>query len=51
MSRMHYAGIENGRTATSILEVDRVAAVLGLSASMRLYREGTASVMPRMRGG
>ncbi len=40
MSRMLYAGIEKGRTATTILEIDRVAAVLGLSASMRLFPEG-----------
>jgi transcriptional regulator with XRE-family HTH domain len=40
MSRMHYAGIEKGRTTTTILEIDRVAAVLGLSASMRLFPGG-----------
>ena len=40
MSRMHYAGIEKGHTATTMLEVDRVAAVLGLSASVRLFPGG-----------
>jgi transcriptional regulator with XRE-family HTH domain len=38
MSRKRYGQIERGRvTSTTVLELDRIASVLGLSPSLRLY--------------
>jgi Helix-turn-helix. len=43
MSRVHYGKIESGRsTDITILELDRIASVIGLSASIRLYPAGPA---------
>lgn len=43
MSRVHYGRIENGRVPKlTILEVDRIASVLGLAPSIRLYPAGPA---------
>jgi transcriptional regulator with XRE-family HTH domain len=41
MSRVHYGRIENGRVSTlSLLEINRIAATLGLSPSIRLFPSG-----------
>lgn len=41
ISRVHYGHIENGRVpGLSVLEVNRIAAVLGLVPSVRLYPDG-----------
>lgn len=41
LSRVHYGQVENGRVAKlTVLEVNRIAAVLGLRASLRLYPAG-----------
>jgi transcriptional regulator with XRE-family HTH domain len=43
MSRVHYGQIENGQVPKlTILEVDRIASVLGLAPSIRLYPAGPA---------
>ena len=43
MSRVHYGQIENGRIPKlTILEINRVAAVLGLAPSLRVYPSGAA---------
>lgn len=43
MSRVHYGRIENGRTTQlTILELDRIASVLGLNPSIRIYPAGPA---------
>ena len=43
MSRVHYGQIENGQVPKlTILEVDRIASVLGLDPSIRLYPAGPA---------
>lgn len=42
MSRVHYGQIENGRVPKlSIVEVNHIAAVLGLTPSVRIYPAGT----------
>jgi transcriptional regulator with XRE-family HTH domain len=42
LSRGRYGLIERGRaTSLTIMELDRIAAVLGLSPSLRLYPDGT----------
>lgn len=41
MSRVHYGQIENGRIPKlTILEVNRIAAVIGLTPSLRVYPAG-----------
>lgn len=41
VSRVHYGQVENGRVPKlSIVEVNRIAAVLGLTPSLRLYPSG-----------
>jgi transcriptional regulator with XRE-family HTH domain len=43
ISRVHYSQIENGQVPKlTILEVDRIASVLGLAPSIRLYPSGPA---------
>jgi transcriptional regulator with XRE-family HTH domain len=54
ISRVHYAKLERGYSGMTILELDRIAAVLGLSPSIRLYPAGPglrdAGQMRRLRG-
>lgn len=42
ISRLRYGRIENARLPASIVELDRISAVLGLQLSLRVYPSGAA---------
>lgn len=51
MDRFRYGRIERGQLAATVVELDRIAAVLGLELLVRLYPEGRQCATPPRQGG